>query len=218
MKKLLALPSIVLVTLFMAGCQNGQLTMAPIKTVPGDTTSTPDSTTTPTSTDVATTTTTPTADKGLDPCDLLTPADVQAVFPGSTPTNTRHDTEASVAGQKICHYTASDTEAKYVQLAIISDSFNSVGIQNGETAEKQYTDTKSFMKGAKTVTGVGDDAYYGSGSNFGGGLNVLIKAKGVKINVDIGLGNGKYFFVVFLPAIKHFFLHGHKSTGKVQHQ
>lgn len=75
---------------------------------------------------------------------------------------------------------------KFVQLSITSDAET----KTMKTAE-QFENNRQFIENVKTVSEVGDGAYYGgSGLKAGAGLHVLVKNKGVLINIIVGLGFG----------------------------
>lgn len=81
---------------------------------------------------------------------------------------------------------------KFVQLSIVSDADMPEKTKaGGQNSEKIYTQGKDLLEDTQTVTGLGDEAYYGgSGLGLGKGLTVLVKGKGVHFNVVIGLGFG----------------------------
>jgi hypothetical protein len=166
----------VLGVLFLAGCQPGQ--------VPAQN----PSQNTATSANVASTG----GGKVYDPCELITEQDVKDVFPGATPKNTKHDTKANVVGQKICYYSASDEDMKFVQISVVSTSAISSKLRgSGQTAEKLYTDEKKLLSDVINIPDLGDDAYFGgNGLKFGAGIHVLAKDKDSEFNINVGLGVG----------------------------
>ncbi|MFA5048832.1 MAG: hypothetical protein WC516_07450 [Patescibacteria group bacterium] len=137
-------------------------------------------------------TTTAIAGKSYDPCDLLTKDDVAMIFPGGDIKLTRHDITANVVGQKICFYSASETDQKFAQLSIVSSADMAETVKSGgENAERLFSETRDTFSSTTPLSGLGDDAYYGgSGLNIIAGLYVLDQAKGVSINVTVGLGLG----------------------------
>lgn len=127
-----------------------------------------------------------------DPCTLLKTEDVAAIFPGGEIKNTKHDTEANPVGQKICFYSASDDDMKFVQLSLISTSdMNENVIASGQNAESLFASTKKYVEKPESIQGLGDEAYYGgSGLGIGKGISVLVKDKQVSFTIDMGLGFG----------------------------
>lgn len=162
--------------LFLAGCQYSQ---APAQNPSQSTT---------TSVSVASTG----GGKVYDPCELLTEQDVKEVFPGSTPKITKHDTKPNAVGQKICYYSASEEDMKFVQLSVVSTSAISERLRaNGQTAEKLYADEKKLVTDVTNILDLGDDAYFGgNGLKLGAGMHVLSKAKETQFTIDVGLGFG----------------------------
>lgn len=128
-----------------------------------------------------------------DPCNLLTAADVQAAFPGGIITLTHHDTEPNPAGLKTCFYSASETDQKFAQLAIVNVKDAPSGIKQGSSLKPLYDSEKNLLQPSdvQEITGLGDEAYYGgSGLKLGAGLHVLDVAHGVELNLTVGLGFG----------------------------
>lgn len=128
-----------------------------------------------------------------DPCDLLTTADVQGLFPGNTITLDQHDTEPNPVGMKICFYSASDDDMKFAQLAVTNVADAPSGIVDGKSLRPLYDSELGFLEPAdiQEVTGLGNAAYYGgSGLKPGAGLHVLSDAHGVKLDISVGLGFG----------------------------
>lgn len=127
------------------------------------------------------------AAKVYDPCQILASEDIQAVFPDAQIKTTAHDAKAAnPLGTRRCFWEASQTDMKFVQLSITSDAET----KTMKTAE-QFENNRQFIENVKTVSEVGDGAYYGgSGLKAGAGLHVLVKNKGVLINIIVGLGFG----------------------------
>lgn len=126
--------------------------------------------------------------KKYDPCVLVSQAEAEAAL-GITLKATRHDTDAvNATGQKICYYEdAASSDMKFVQISINEQA----SMTGSLTAEQLYGSMKSGLTSPTAVTGVGDDAYYGgSGLKLGAGVTTLVKAKGVVINLMVGLGTG----------------------------
>ncbi len=136
------------------------------------------------------TTTTQTASTGqsYDPCELLTASDVEAEFSGKTATNSQHDKEANVVGQKICFYDLDPDEMIFAQLAITNGPDIKAA---GQTAKSLYDGVKDFAEEVNPVQGLGTEAYYGgSGLTPGAGLHVYVAEKDVFFDVTVGLGFG----------------------------
>jgi hypothetical protein len=130
--------------------------------------------------------------KSYDPCALLTVADVQAYYPGETITvKDDQAKQPNAVGQRICFFDIGD-DMKFVQLSMIQTADMSAAVRGGgQSAEKLYADEKQLVEATETITGLGDEAYYGgSGLGLGKGTHVLVRAKGLKFNIDIGLGFG----------------------------
>lgn len=151
------------------------------------TNTTPETTDTTTTTDTTVTETTSTA-ASYDPCILLTEEDVIKALNVPTAKNARHDTEANQIGQKICFYDADEDDMMSAQLSIT----NSADMKNvALSLESLFINEKTLLDSIQEINGIGDDAYYGgSGLKLGSGLHVLVKNKGVKFTVSVGLGFG----------------------------
>lgn len=161
----------IFVTLFGAGCGNGETPTAEVKGSAENVV----------------------VGKAYDPCALLTLDDVKAFYPNEkiTVKDDRSKTPNAV-GQRICFYDIGD-DMKFVQLSIIATADMSAAVRgSGQSAEKIFYDEKQLLEGTKeTVTGLGVEAYYGgSGLGLGKGTHVLVKNKGVQFGIDIGLGFG----------------------------
>jgi hypothetical protein len=123
-----------------------------------------------------------------DPCDLIKVEDMQQYFPGQEIKITRHDAKANAVGQKICYWSASEAEMKFVQLSISSNA----DMKSGSVkVDELYENEKQMLDQTQPVSEIGDSAYYGgSGLKMGAGLHVLLKDKGVKLTIMVGLGTG----------------------------
>jgi hypothetical protein len=136
----------------------------------------------------------PVAGKAYDPCALLTLDDVKAFYPDE-PITIKDDQakQANAVGQRICFFDIGD-DMKFVQLSIITTAEMSSGMRaSGQDAATLYAQEKELLeaKDLRDVQGLGDAAYYGgSGLGLGRGLSVLKNSKGIKFNVNIGLGFG----------------------------
>lgn len=172
---------VVLTTIFMAGC------------------STPDSTATKTTdekTKALDTTGTNNDSKvavtaSLDPCSLLTEADVMAEMK-LAPVNTTKETVPNAVGQTICFYDLSEDDQFFAQMSLQRNAdLSPAAVSGGMNVASLFDNSKDFVDSAEDVTGFGDSAYYGgSGLGLGKGLSVLVKNKGVSFNVVVGLGLG----------------------------
>ncbi|MDY0195662.1 MAG: hypothetical protein WC253_02275 [Sulfurovaceae bacterium] len=125
--------------------------------------------------------------KVYDPCQMLDIKDIEEIFPGANIKITTHDTvPANPLGMKRCFWDASADDMKFVQLTISSDADAKV-----MAVDKQFENNRQFIVNAKSISGIGDEAYYGgSGLRAGAGLHVLLKNKGVLLGVQVGLGFG----------------------------
>ncbi|MGW8169371.1 MAG: hypothetical protein ACWGHH_05150 [Sulfurovaceae bacterium] len=125
--------------------------------------------------------------KIYDPCEMLETKDIEEIFPGAKVKITTHDTvPANPLGMKRCFWDASEDDMKFVQLTISSDAETKV-----MAVDKQFENNRQFIENAKSISGIGDEAYYGgSGLKAGAGLHVLVKNKGVLLGVQVGLGFG----------------------------
>lgn len=125
--------------------------------------------------------------KVYDPCQMLEIKDIEEIFPGANIKITTHDTvPANPLGMKRCFWDASADDMKFVQLTISSDAETKV-----MAVDKQFENNRQFIVNAKSISGIGDEAYYGgSGLKAGAGLHVLLKNKGVLLGVQVGLGFG----------------------------
>jgi len=125
--------------------------------------------------------------KIYDPCQMLEIKDIEEIFPGANIKITTHDTvPANPLGMKRCFWDASADDMKFVQLTISSDAETKV-----MAVDKQFENNRQFIVNAKSISGIGDEAYYGgSGLKAGAGLHVLLKNKGVLLGVQVGLGFG----------------------------
>ena len=125
--------------------------------------------------------------KVYDPCQMLEIKEIEEIFPGANVKITTHDTApANPLGMRRCFWDASTDEMKFVQLTISSDAESKV-----MPVEKQFENNRQFIENPKSISGIGDGAYYGgSGLKAGAGLHVLVKNKGVLVSVEAGLGFG----------------------------
>ncbi len=125
--------------------------------------------------------------KVYDPCQMLELKDIKEIFPGSDIKITTHDMEpANPLGMRRCFWDASQSDMKFVQLTISSNAESEV-----MAVDKQFENNRQYIENAKSISGIGDEAYYGgSGLKAGAGLHVLIKNKGVLLGVQLGLGFG----------------------------
>ncbi|HEO98238.1 MAG TPA: hypothetical protein ENO02_02950 [Epsilonproteobacteria bacterium] len=121
-----------------------------------------------------------------DPCELLTIEDIQTFFPEATIKITTHDLKpANPLGMRRCFWEAGEEDMKFVQLAISSDAETRMKVAD------QFANNKEFMEHVEPVEGIGDESYYGgSGLKAGAGLHVLLRSKGVMLNITVGLGFG----------------------------
>lgn len=125
--------------------------------------------------------------KVYDPCEMLTSKDIQEIFPEASIKITTHDTKpANPLGMRRCFWEASEDDMKFVQLTISSDSES-----EAMKVDEQFENNRKYIQNVKSVSGVGDGAYYGgSGLKAGAGLHALVKNKGVLLGVQVGLGFG----------------------------
>lgn len=125
--------------------------------------------------------------KVYDPCEMLTSKDIQEIFPEASTKITTHDMKpANPLGMRRCFWEASEDDMKFVQLTISSDSES-----EAMKVDKQFENNRQYIQNVKSVSGVGDGAYYGgSGLKAGAGLHALVKNKGVLLGVQVGLGFG----------------------------
>lgn len=125
--------------------------------------------------------------KVYDPCEMLTSKDIQEIFPEASIKITTHDMKpANPLGMRRCFWEASEDDMKFVQLTISSDSES-----EAMKVDEQFENNRKYIQNVKSVSGVGDGAYYGgSGLKAGAGLHALVKNKGVLLGVQVGLGFG----------------------------
>ncbi|MDD5359942.1 MAG: hypothetical protein PHI79_03155 [Sulfurovaceae bacterium] len=125
--------------------------------------------------------------KVYDPCEMLTSKDIQEIFPGANIKITTHDKEAAnPLGMRRCYWEASEGDMKFVQLTVSSDAES-----KAMKVDKQFENNRQYIQNVKSVSEIGDGAYYGgSGLKLGAGLHVLVKNKGVLLGVQVGLGFG----------------------------
>lgn len=125
--------------------------------------------------------------KAYDACELLKSKEIEVLFPGETITITTHDTEpANPLGMRRCFWEASQSDMKFVQLAISSDAQS-----KAMKVAEQFENNKHYIQNVKSISDIGDVAYYGgSGLKVGAGLHVLVKNKGVLLDIQVGLGRG----------------------------
>lgn len=125
--------------------------------------------------------------KAYDPCQMLEVKDIEEIFPGANIKITTHDiVPINPLGAKRCFWDASGDDMKFVQLTITSDAETKV-----MAVDKQFENNRKFTANAKSLSGIGDEAYYGgSGLKAGAGLHVLLKSKGVLLGIQVGLGFG----------------------------
>ncbi len=125
--------------------------------------------------------------KVYDPCEMLTSKDIQEIFPGANVKITTHDMKpANPLGMRRCYWEASEDDMKFVQLTISTDSESEAMKVN-----EQFENNRKYIQNVKSVSEVGDGAYYGgSGLKLGAGLHVLVKNKGALLGVQVGLGFG----------------------------
>jgi hypothetical protein len=130
--------------------------------------------------------------KIYDPCQLLTAQDVEGIFSGLAITVTKHDLEPNAIGQKICFYSADETDMKFVQISVINEKEMLASTQaGGQNAEQLFSNTKDMIEGSQEINGLGDAAFFGgNGLKLGSGLHVLKKDKGIYFSLDLGLGRG----------------------------
>ncbi|MFA4874225.1 MAG: DUF3558 family protein, partial [bacterium] len=145
--------------------------------------------------ETATTETAAVAAKNYDPCALVTQAEAEAAL-GIALKISKHETtppSGNPLGQKICYYEdASGKEMKFVQISINEGALFVDNLkQSNYGVAELYKGVKDAIQNAVAVPGVGDDAVYGgSGLKLGAGVTTLVKAKGVMMNVTVGLGLG----------------------------
>lgn len=125
--------------------------------------------------------------KVYDPCEMLTSKDIQEIFPGANIKITTHDMKpANPLGMRRCYWEASEGDMKFVQLTISTDSQS-----EAMKVDKQFENNRQYIQNVKSVSSIGDGAYYGgSGLKLGAGLHVLVKNKGALLGVQVGLGFG----------------------------
>ncbi len=125
--------------------------------------------------------------KVYDPCQMLEAKDIEEIFPGANIKITTHDiVPVNPLGARRCFWDASGDDMKFVQLTISSDAEAKV-----MAVDNQFENNRKFTANAKSISGIGDEAYYGgSGLKAGAGLHVLLKSKGVLLGIQVGLGFG----------------------------
>ncbi len=125
--------------------------------------------------------------KVYDPCEMLDTKDIEEIFPGTNVKITTHDTKpANPLGMRRCFWDAREDDMKFVQLTISSNVETKI-----MAVDKQFENNRQYIQNAKSISGIGDGAYYGgSGLKAGAGLHILVKDKGVLLGVQVGLGFG----------------------------
>ncbi len=121
------------------------------------------------------------AAKGLiDPCTLLTKSEAEAALGETVKEPELKDTKNPL-GQKICFYApVSDKSDRFIQLSVVQNEGMTKNLRDsGYNVKQLYEETKKNLTDAKPVTGIGDDAFWGTN-----GLHIL---KGNEyLNISVG--------------------------------
>jgi len=119
--------------------------------------------------------------KGLiDPCTLLTKAEAEAALGEQVKEPEFTDTKNPL-GQKLCLYSpVSENTGRFIQIGLVQNEGMGKNLRDqGYNVEQLYTETKKNLTDAKPVSGIGDEAFWGTN-----GLHIL---KGnVYLNISVG--------------------------------
>lgn len=117
----------------------------------------------------------------IDPGSLLTKAEAEAALGGKVKEPELKDTKNPL-GQKICFYEpVSEKIDHFIQISVVqNEGIAEKARQNGTSVTQLYQETKKNLTDAKPVSGIGDEAFWGTG-----GLHIL---KG-NVYLVISVGN-----------------------------
>lgn len=117
----------------------------------------------------------------IDPGTLLTKAEAEAALGEQVKEPELKDTKNPL-GQKLCIYKpVSEKSDRFIQISVVQNEGMSEKVrQNGTNVTQLYQDTKKNLTDAKPVSGIGDEAFWGTN-----GLHIL---KG-NVYLVISVGN-----------------------------
>ncbi len=116
----------------------------------------------------------------IDPRNLLTRAEAEALM-GEALKEAEYNDTKNALGQKIVMYSpTSDKAVRFLQLSLVQNEAMSANLRgSGYNVSKLYQETKKNLPGAQAISGIGDEAFWGTN-----GLHIL---KGnVYLNISVG--------------------------------
>ncbi|MHB1042081.1 MAG: hypothetical protein ACYC0Q_04505 [Eubacteriales bacterium] len=116
----------------------------------------------------------------ISPCALLTKVEAEAALGEQVKEPESRDTKNPL-GQKICLYSpVSDKSENFIQLSLVqNEGMTNTLREQGYNVEQLYKETKENLAEVKPVSGIGDEAFWGTN-----GLHIL---KGnVYLNISVG--------------------------------
>ncbi len=123
-----------------------------------------------------------TANELIDPCTLLTKSEAEAALSEPVKEPELKDTNNPLGG-KICIYEPiSENSDKFIQIGLVQNEGMTKNLRDsGYNVKQLYEETKkNLVQDGKPVSGIGDDAFWGTP-----GLHIL---KG-NVYLNIGVGN-----------------------------
>ncbi len=123
--------------------------------------------------------TTALAEKGVNPCDLVTKAEVEALAGEAMAAPDLQ--EQAMIGQRICFFSAaSDDSFRFVQVTLQQlASMPEAMVKAGRTPRQNFDGIRDMLETTIPVEGVGDEAYIGTP-----GLHVMVGE--VYLGIDVG--------------------------------
>ena len=124
----------------------------------------------------------------IDPCALLTPAEVSAALqvPVGDPTPGPQSNLPNPLGQRTCTWSTTESPPRSVALSVVTTQSASLGGASGGdyTARQLFEDTKPLAEGLEPITGLGDDAFFGAVA----GMQVSVVKGDVYLSVAVPFG------------------------------
>jgi len=124
----------------------------------------------------------------IDPCALLTPAEVSAALqvPVGAPTPGPQSNLPNPLGQRTCTWSTTESPPRSVAVSVVTTQSASLGGASGGdyTARQLFEDTKPLAEGLEPITGLGDDAFFGAVA----GMQVSVVKGDVYLSVTVPFG------------------------------
>ena len=124
----------------------------------------------------------------IDPCALLTAAEVGSALqvPVGGPTPGPQGNVPNPLGQRTCTWSTAESPPRSVAVSVVTTQSASLGgVSGGDyTARKLFEDTMPLAEGVEPIPGLGDDAFFGAVA----GMQVSVVKGDVYLSVTVPFG------------------------------